>query len=68
MLEVNALLHAAEFNVFVAAYQFERYFLAGLGHGIVDLAETALADPALDDVAIKRSITGAIDELGHHIT
>ena len=67
VLEVEAVGDAAQFDVGVAAEELERDFLAAVADGEVDLAEPALADAALDRVAVERSLPGAVGELhrGH---
>ena len=62
MLQVEALADAAEFDVEVAADQLEGDFLAGVADGEVDLAEPALADAALDRVALQRAGAAGVEE------
>ena len=52
--QVHALANAAALDVEVAEDQLEGDFLAGVGRGVVDLAEASAADGALDRVAVKR--------------
>ena len=53
VLQVEALADAAEFDVEVAADQLQGDFLAGVAGGVVDFAEAALADAALDRIALQ---------------
>ena len=62
MLQVQALVDAAELDVQVAADQLQRDFLAGVAQGVVDFAEAALADAALDGVALQRPRAAGIEE------
>ncbi len=48
MLEVEALPHAAEFDIEIAADELQGDFLAGVAGGVVDFAEAAAAHAALD--------------------
>ena len=48
MLEVEALPHAAEFGIEIAADELQGDFLAGVAGGVVDFAEAAAAHAALD--------------------
>ena len=65
VLEVEALLDAAELDVEVAADQLQGDFLAGVAGGVVDLAEPAVADAALDRVAVQRPRPAGIGEPRH---
>ena len=67
VLEVEAVGDAAELGVGVAAEKLEGDLLAPIGDREVDLAEAALADAALEGVAVKRPLPGAVGELqsGH---
>ena len=51
MLEVQALRNAAQLDFQIAANQLQRDFLAGVAQGVINLAEPAAADAALDRVA-----------------
>ena len=62
VLEVEALLHAAQLDVEVAADPLERDFLAGVADGEIDLAEAAPADPALDRVAGQGLLPASVGE------
>ncbi len=53
VLQVQALLDAADLDVQVALNPLQRHFLAGVRLGEIDIAETANADAALDFVAIE---------------
>ncbi len=48
VIEVQAGGRTAEFDVGVLVEQFQRNFLAGIGQGVIDLAEAAAMDGALD--------------------
>ena len=63
VLEVEALADAAELDVEIAADQLQGDFLAGVADGVVDLAEAALADAALDRVALQRPRAAGVSEL-----
>src|SRR5205823_2531859 len=65
VLQVEALRDAAQLDVVIgaAAQQLERDLLAAVADGEVDLAEAAAADAALQDVAVQRSLPGAVGEL-----
>ena len=54
-LEVHALHDPAAFDVEIAEDQLEGDFLARVGRGVIDLAESASADGSLDGVAIERA-------------
>ena len=54
MLEVEALPHAAEFGIEIAADELQGDFLAGVAGGVVDFAEAAAAHAALDGIAAQR--------------
>ena len=62
VLEVEALPHAAEFGIEIAADELQGDFLAGVAGGVVDLAEAAAAHAALDDIAAQRPATAGIQE------
>ena len=62
VFQVEALADAAELDVQVAADQLQGDFLAGVAGGVVDFAEAALADAALDGVAGQRARAAGIDE------
>ena len=64
VLQVQALRDAAKFNIEVAADQLQRDLFASIAHGIIDLAETAVADPALDRIAIQRAGAAGEGEAG----
>ena len=68
VFQVDALLHAAQFDLGIATNEFKRNFLARFGNSVVDFAETALTNATLDDIAAERSVAGRIDELCHDIT
>ena len=53
-LQVHALHDPAPLDVEIAEDQLERDFLAGIGRGVIDLAEASAADGPLDRVAIQR--------------
>ena len=53
MLQVQALRDAAEFDIQVAANQLQRDFFAGVAGGVIHFAEAAVADAALDGVALQ---------------
>ncbi len=53
-LQVHALHDSAPLDVEIAQDQLERDFLAGIGGGVIDLAEAPAADGPLDRVAIQR--------------
>ncbi len=59
VLEVEALADAAQLDVEVAADQLEGDFLAAVADGVVDLAEAAAADAALDRVAVQGPVADA---------
>ena len=54
-LQVHALHDPAPLDVEVAQDQLERDFLAGIGGGVIDLAEAPAADGPLDRVAVQRA-------------
>ena len=54
MLEVEALPHAAEFGIEIAADELQGDFLAGVAGGVINFAEAAAAHAALDDIAAQR--------------
>ena len=54
VLEIQAVRDAAEFDVEIAANQFERDFFAGVAHGVIDFAEAAAADASFDRVSGQR--------------
>ena len=56
VLEVEALPHAAELGVEIAADELQRDVLAGVADGVVDFAEAAAADAALDRIAGQRPV------------
>ena len=62
MLEVDALGHAAQLDVVLAAHQLEGHFLAAVADGEIDLAEAAAADAALDREAIQGPLAGTVGE------
>src|SRR5581483_11534485 len=62
VLEVEAVGDAAELDVRVTAEELQRHLLAAVGDGEVDLAEAALADPALDGVPVQRPLAGPVGE------
>ena len=62
MLEVEALPHAAEFGIEIAADELQGDFLAGVAGGVVDLAEAAAAHAALDGIAAQRPAPAGIQE------
>ena len=53
MLEVQALGHAAQFDVEVATDQLQRDFFAGVAGGVIDFTKAAAADAAFDRIAIQ---------------
>ena len=63
VLEVQALGHAAQLDLGVAADQLEGHFLAAVADGEVDLAEAAAADAALERVAVQGPLSGTVGEL-----
>ena len=54
MLEIEALPHAAELGIEIAADELQGDFLAGVAGGVVDFAEAAAADAALDHISGQR--------------
>ena len=65
VLEVQALAHAAEFDVEVAADQLQRHLFARIADGVVHLAEAAVTDAALDRVPRQRLRPAGIHKLRH---
>src|SRR5258706_1884709 len=63
--EVHALGHAAKLDLLVTLDNFQRYFAAAVADGVVNLAESAAADAALDGVAIERTIAMFVSKCGH---
>src|SRR5262249_12109887 len=66
VLEVQALSHAAQLDMVVAADQFEANFFPSIADGKVDLAKTATPDATLERVALERPLTGTVVELHGH--
>ena len=64
MLEIQALRDAAEFDIQIAANQLEGHFLAGVAGGVIDFAEAAVADAALDGVALQGARAAGVNEIG----
>ena len=63
MLEVEAIRDAAKLGVGPAANeQLQRDFLAAVGDGKVDLAESALAEAALDGEAVEWALAPSVGE------
>ena len=62
MLEIQAMRHAAQFDVEVVADQLERDFLAAVADGEINLAKSAAADAALDRIAGQGSGAAGIGE------
>ena len=62
VFQVEALAYAAQFDVEVAADQFQRDFLAGVAGGVIDFAEAALAHAPADGEAGQRARAGGIEE------
>ena len=54
-LQVHAVHDPAPLDVEIAQDELERDFLAGIGRGVINLAEPASPDGTLDRVAIERS-------------
>ena len=54
MLKIQALGDAAQFDIPIAANQFQRHFFAGVAGGVIHFAKAAVADAALDGVACQR--------------
>src|SRR5262245_2980700 len=65
VLEVQALLDAAHFDVVIGADPLERDLLAAVGDSEVDFAEAADADAALDGVAWQWLLSAA--EVEFHV-
>src|SRR5438876_34029 len=64
MLEIQALGHAAQLHLHVAAtHQLQSDLLTAIAHGIIHLAEAAPADAALQRVSVQRSLSRIVDEL-----
>src|SRR6516164_1614417 len=63
VLEIEALLDAAQLDVEVAADPFQRHLLAGVADGEVNLAEAAPANAALDRIPGQRLLPAAVCEL-----
>ena len=62
VLQVQALLHAAAFDVEVAANPFERDLFARIAERVIDLAESTALNGAFDRVAVERFRFGAVLE------
>src|SRR5262249_42354419 len=63
VLQVEALGDAAELDVGVPArHQLQRHLLAAVADPVVDLAEAAAADAALDRVAVQRPLSRTVGE------
>ena len=62
VFEVEALPHAAEFGIEIAADELQGHFLAGVAGGVVDFAEAAAAHAALDGIAAQRPGAAGIQE------
>src|SRR5207248_11095273 len=64
VLEVEALGHAPQFDVqVVAPNELQGHFLAAVAERVVDFAEPALADAALNRVPIEDPRARAVEEL-----
>ena len=63
MFQIEALRNAAQLDVEVLLEQLERDFLAGVGEGVIHLAEAAPVDGPLDGVAVERFRFGLKCEL-----
>ncbi len=63
MLEVQALGHAAHLDVLRTADELERHLLAAVAQRVVDFAEAAGADAALDRVTVERTLSRTVGEL-----
>src|SRR5262249_21103855 len=62
VLEVEAQFDAAQFDVRLAAQEFERDLLAAVADGEVDLAEAAAADAALQREPVQGPRSGTVSE------
>ena len=58
-LEVHALHDPAALDLEVARDELQRHLLAGVGGRVIDLAEAAAADGALDRVAVQGAVARA---------
>ncbi len=62
VFQIEALADAAQFDVEIPPDQFQGDVLAGVAGGVVDFAEAALADAALDRVAAQGARTAGVDK------
>src|ERR1700736_2615456 len=63
MLEVQALAHAAQLDLEVAADQLQRHLFAAVAHAIIDLAKTASPNAPFQRVAVQGTLSGTVGEL-----
>jgi hypothetical protein len=63
VLEIQALSHAAHFNVQVPLDFLESDFLAPVADGKVNLAKTTHTDTTLDREPVKRGASAGISEV-----
>src|SRR5262245_21397364 len=61
MLQVEALVDAAQLNVEILANALESDLLAAVADAEIHLAEPAAADTALDRVPVERLLSGGIE-------
>ena len=58
MLEIQAMLDAAQLDVEIAPDQLQRHFLAAVADGEINLAESSPPHAPLDRIARQRPIAG----------
>ncbi len=62
VLEVQALVTPRSSIVEIAPHEFERDLFARIAYGVVNFAEPAVADAALQRVAIKRPLAARVQK------